>query len=221
MTRSTQRQPAATGATASVPSLTKRKRKLTPDGSVRGRLVEAATRLFAEKGFESTTVQAVVDAAGVTKGAMYHYFGSKDDLLYEIYHRVLSMQTERLERILAEDRPLPDRLYAAAVDVVLTSIANLDDTVIFFRSIHMLEPEKQALVRTERRRYHERFRAAIEEGQRAGTFRADIPADLVVNYHFGAVHHLGTWFRRRGRLSGQRVAEHFGTMLLASLSLED
>lgn len=221
MTRSTQRLSGANEAAGSLPAPSGRRRKPAADTSVRGRLVDAATRLFAEKGFESTTVQEVVDAAGVTKGAMYHYFSSKDDVLYEIYHRVLSMQTERLDHILDGEGALPDRLYAAAIDVVLTSIANLDDTVIFFRSIHMLEPGKQALVRAERRRYHERFRGAIEEGQRAGLFRADIPADLVVNYHFGAVHHLGTWYRRRGKLSGQRVAEHFGTMLLTSLRPED
>jgi AcrR family transcriptional regulator len=185
---------------------------------VPGRLLEAATRLFAEKGFESTSVQEVVEAAGVTKGAMYHYFGSKDDLLYEIYHRVLSVQTERLEKLFAGDGTYAERVHAAAVDVVLTSIANLDDTVIFFRSMHMLGAEKQALVRAERRRYHERFRDMIDEGQRAGEFRADVPAELVVDYYFGAVHHLGFWYRRKGRLSARKVAEHYGDMLISSLS---
>jgi AcrR family transcriptional regulator len=184
---------------------------------VPGRLLEAATRLFAQKGFESTSVQEVVEAAGVTKGAMYHYFGSKDDLLYEIYHRVLSVQMERLEKLLAGEGPYTGRVHAAAVDVVMTSIANLDDTVIFFRSMHMLGTEKQALVRAERRRYHERFRGAIEDGQKSGEFRTDLPAELVVDYYFGAVHHLGLWYKRKGRLSGRKVAEHYGEMLISSL----
>ena len=67
-------------------------------GSVPERLVDAATRLFADRGFDRVAVQEIVDAAGVTKGAMYHYFGSKDDLLHEIYARVLRMQIERLEK---------------------------------------------------------------------------------------------------------------------------
>src|SRR5262245_44606447 len=95
-------------------------RSLGSLSGVPGRLLEAATRLFAEKGFESTSVQEVVEAAGVTKGAMYHYFGSKDDLLYEIYHRVLSVQTERLEKLFAADGTYAERVHAAAVDVVLT-----------------------------------------------------------------------------------------------------
>lgn len=198
------------------PTLPRRKRA-SADGSVPGRLVDAATRLFAEKGFETTSVQEVVAAAGVTKGAMYHYFQSKDDLLYEIYHRVLELQIERLDLILNGPGQLPDRLHAAAADVVLTSIANLDDTIVFFRSMHLLSPEKQATVRAERRRYHERFRAAVEEGQRTGLFRDDVSADLVVNYHFGSVHHLGSWYRKRGRLSAQRVADDFARLLLSSL----
>jgi AcrR family transcriptional regulator len=180
-------------------------------------LVKAATKLFAEQGFESTSVQEIVEAAGVTKGAMYHYFESKDDLLYEIYHRVLGLQMQRLEEIADSDAPLPDRLRAAAVDVVATSVANLDDTVIFFRSIHMLHPDKQKTVRAERRRYHVRFRGLIEEGQRTGLFRDDVPADIIVDYYFGAVHHLGTWYRTGGRLSGRRVGDYFADMLLSGL----
>ena len=67
-------------------------------GPLPERLLAVATRLFAEKGFEGTSVQEIVAAAGVTKGAMYHYFASKDDLLYEIYHRLLVMQTNRLQQ---------------------------------------------------------------------------------------------------------------------------
>src|SRR5690349_10764613 len=82
------------------------------------RLVEAALRLFAERGFEGTSVQDVVTAAGVTKGAMYHYFGAKDDLLAEIYARVLRMQMERLTAFVEQDVPVAERLFNAAADVV-------------------------------------------------------------------------------------------------------
>jgi len=85
---------------------------------------------------------------------------------------------------------------------VFTTAENLDDLTIFFRSMHMLEPGKQRAIHTERRRYHELFRGMVEEGQRTGVFRPDIAADLVVDYFFGAVHHLPTWFRPSGRPAG-------------------
>lgn len=181
------------------------------------RLLAEATRLFAERGYDRTSVQEIVEAAGVTKGALYHYFGSKDDLLHEIYGRVLRLQTERLDSIAAQDAPVATRLAEAASDVVVTSIGNLDDTKIFFRSMHQLSPVKQKAVRAERRRYHEKFRALIEEGQREGVFRAELRPDLVVDYFFGSVHHLGTWYRADGPLSATTVAEDFADMLLHSV----
>lgn len=181
------------------------------------RLLAVATRLFADRGFDRTSVQEIVEAAGVTKGALYHYFGSKDDLLHEIYARLLRLQQERLDHYAALDAPVERRLREAAADVVVTTIANHDDALIFFRSMHMLGQEKLKEVRAERRRYHERFRGLIEEGQAAGVFSAATPADLVVDYHFGAVHHLGSWYRPDGPLSAQEVADHLADLLMRAL----
>ncbi|MFE6777662.1 TetR/AcrR family transcriptional regulator [Streptomyces sp. NPDC057702] len=181
------------------------------------RLLEAATRLFAERGYDRTSVQEIVAAAGVTKGALYHYFGSKDDLLHEVYARVLRLQQERLDAFADADAPVERRLRDAAADVVVTTIENLDDTKIFFRSMHQLSAEKHQQVRAERRRYHERFRALVEEGQRMGVFSDATPADLVVDYHFGSVHHLGTWYRPDGPLTPRQVADHLADLLLRAL----
>ncbi|SCK52607.1 transcriptional regulator, TetR family [Streptomyces sp. WMMB 322] len=181
------------------------------------RLMAAATRLFSERGYDRTSVQEIVEAAGVTKGALYHYFGSKDDLLHEIYGRLLRLQQERLDTYADAEQPVEDRLRRAAADVVVTTIDNLDDARIFFRSMHQLSPEKQKQVRAERRRYHERFRDLVAEGQREGVFSRATPADLVVDYHFGSVHHLSTWYRPEGRLTPQEVADHLADLLLRAL----
>jgi AcrR family transcriptional regulator len=181
------------------------------------RLLAAATRLFAEQGYDRTSVQEIVEAAGVTKGALYHYFGSKDDLLHEVYARVLRIQQERLDAVAGADEPVEKRLRHAAADVVVTTIENLDDAMIFWRSMHHLSPEKDKQVRAERRRYHERFRALVEEGQESGVFSRATPADLVVDYHFGSVHHLSTWYRPDGPLTPQQVADHLADLLLRAL----
>ncbi|CAL9380616.1 MULTISPECIES: TetR/AcrR family transcriptional regulator [Streptomyces] len=188
-----------------------------PTQPVPQRLLAAATRLFADRGYDRTSVQEIVEAAGVTKGALYHYFGSKDDLLHEIYGRVLRLQQERLDAFASSDAPVEQRLRDAAADVVVTTIDNLDDASIFFRSMHQLSEDKQKQVRAERRRYHERFRALIEEGQKAGVFSTATPADLVVDYHFGSVHHLSTWYRPGGRMTPQEVADHLADLLLRAL----
>lgn len=190
----------------------------TVDGqSIPERLIEVARQLFAEKGFEATSVQDIVATAGVTKGAMYHYFASKDDLLAEIYARVLRWQMERLETFVHQDAPVAERVHAAAADVVVTTIEHLDSTIVFFRSLHQLSPAQQSEVRAARRRYHAEFRGMLLEGQEAGVFRDDIDADLVVDYFFGSVHHLPMWWKAGGGLTAAEVGSTFATLLLSSL----
>ena len=48
--------------------------------ATRDQLIEVATRLFAERGYEDTSIEAVLSAAGVSRGALYHHFAGKDAL---------------------------------------------------------------------------------------------------------------------------------------------
>ncbi len=186
---------------------------------VQARLLAVASSLFAERGFAQTSVQDIVERAGVTKGAMYHYYSAKDDLLQEIYTRLLELQTRRLAEIAAGGGPAAGRLRAAAADVVVTTLDHLDDAVVSMRSMHMLPPGRQAAVRSGRRRYHERFRALVEEGQQAGELRPEVSADLVVHQFFGGVHHLGTWYRPDGELRPEEIGRTFADLLLRGLAI--
>ena len=56
--------------------------------ATRARLLEAGRQLFATDGFAAVPTQAIVDAAGVTRGALYHQFGDKTGLFAEVYEQV-------------------------------------------------------------------------------------------------------------------------------------
>ncbi|MEY9966112.1 AcrR family transcriptional regulator [Streptacidiphilus sp. MAP12-16] len=186
---------------------------------VQERLLTAASRLFAERGFALTSVQEIVERAGVTKGAMYHYYASKDDLLQQVYTRLLAVQSARLAAIADADQPVRARLRAAAADVVVSTLENLDDAMVSWRSMHMLPQQRLAEVRAERRRYHERFRALIEQGQAEGVLRADVSADLAAYQFFGGVHHLGSWYHADGELTPESIGETFADLLLRGLDV--
>src|SRR3954465_9810534 len=66
----------------------------TPRGQGRARLVEAAGDLFAEQGVSATSLQAIADRLGVTKAAVYHQFGSKDDIVLAVAGPVISLLRE-------------------------------------------------------------------------------------------------------------------------------
>ena len=55
-------------------------RRAAQGRATREQLIEVATRLFAERGYEDTSIEAVLSAAGVSRGALYHHFAGKDAL---------------------------------------------------------------------------------------------------------------------------------------------
>jgi AcrR family transcriptional regulator len=195
-------------ATASIPE------KAVP---VMERLERVSVELFAEHGYAQTSVQQIVDAAGVTKGALYHYFTSKDDLLFDIYDRLLSMQREHLETIVARGLDPEQTVRLVCEDVIVTSIEGLDDGAVFFRSQHMLSEKRQREVKQRRREYNDAFEAILVRGRADGVFRTDIPPAILIAHFFSDVHYLAQWYSPGGPLTKQQVASELTDLYLAGL----
>jgi AcrR family transcriptional regulator len=64
--------------------------------ATRGQLIEVATRLFAEHGYEGTSIEAVLLAAGVSRGALYHHFAGKEALFEAVVSAVSEQVTVKL-----------------------------------------------------------------------------------------------------------------------------
>jgi AcrR family transcriptional regulator len=184
---------------------------------VRDRLLGAAVDLFAENGFDGTSVQEIVARAEVTKGAMYHYFRSKDDLLYEIYHELISQQLAGQERILAAGLAPAEALRALIGDVVETTTAQLARAAVFSREMHKLAAEPMAALRAQRRRYHEGLLDLIAAGQKAGDFNDVASAETVTLIVFGIVNQLPQWYQPAGPKAPRQLADELADFVLSGL----
>jgi AcrR family transcriptional regulator len=188
------------------------------DSHVADDVMRAAVDLFSTQGYANTSVQQIVEAAGVTKGAMYHYFESKDDLLFGIYDSLLSLQKSRLDEITGRGGAVDDVLRAACIDVIETSITSLPEGTVFFRSMHMLSAPRQREVTRRRREYHNEFAAWIERGQAEGLYRTDIPVAMLVAHFFSDVHYLSHWYSPEGPEDKSLVARQLTDLFLTSLT---
>lgn len=184
-------------------------------------VLQAALDLFATQGYATTSVQQIVEAAGVTKGAMYHYFQSKDDLLFAIYDRMLSLQKRHLEEIVARGGTTTEVLRAVCIDVVETSIDLLPEGTVFFRSVHMLTEPRRSEVTRRRREYHDEFAALVAQGQTEGSVRTDVPRSVLIAHFFSDVHYLSYWYSPSGPESKTEVANQLTDLFLRSITVED
>ncbi|TLQ01085.1 TetR/AcrR family transcriptional regulator [Nesterenkonia salmonea] len=190
------------------------------NSNVADRVTRVAVDLFASQGFANTSVQQIVAAAGVTKGAMYHYFQSKDDLLFGIYERLLSLQRSHLEAALSKGGSAEEVLREVCVDVIETSIDFLPEGTVFFRSMHLLSEPRRAEVTRRRREYHDRIAALIERGQDEGSFRTDIPRSVLIAHFFSDLHYLSHWYSPEGPETKQEVAQHLTDLFLSGIRKE-
>jgi len=86
-----------------------------PPGTTRGAVTRTALELFAERGFEETTVDDIADALGVSRRTLFRYFASKNDMVWGDFDWVLA----RLRRCLAAtalEEPLHEALGRAVVE---------------------------------------------------------------------------------------------------------
>jgi AcrR family transcriptional regulator len=192
--------------------------KTTP---VADAVLKAALDLFASQGYATTSVQQIVEAAGVTKGAMYHYFQSKDDLLFAIYDRILTLQKRRLDEIVAQGGATLDVIRAVCVDVVETSIDLMPEGTVFFRSMHMLTPARNQEVTRRRREYHDEFAALVARAQAEGVVRTDVPRPVLIAHFYSDVHYLSYWYSPSGPETKSEVANQLADLFLHSITLED
>jgi len=181
------------------------------------KLTQASVQLFADQGYSQTSVQQIVDAAGVTKGALYHYFKSKDDLLFGIYDRLLSLQLANLNAIVGRGLGAEATVRLVCEDVIVTSIDGLHEATVFFRSQDMLSPARQTQVKRRRREYNDAFEAILARGQAEGVFREDIPRPLLIANFFSDAHYLSQWYSPGGQLSKEHVAGELTDLYLAGL----
>lgn len=181
-------------------------------------LLRAGIELFARQGFDATSVQEIVAAARVTKGAMYHYFASKEDLLYEIDREFIAHLLQGAADIL-ERGTSPDVTLRELMVSLVESVARFQASVtVFVREMHRLPPDKLAAVQAQRQRYFAVFVDVIRQGQVCGVFRSDVNATIGALTLYGACHSVHTWYNPGGAWSARELGQQMAWMSLVGLS---
>ena len=98
----------------------------------RARLIAAAERSFAQQGFDATGVAMICQLAGVTKGAFYHHFSSKQDVFMELLRRWLEGLDSQMAKLREEAVSIPNELFSMANLIQEVIQATEDQFPIYF-----------------------------------------------------------------------------------------
>jgi AcrR family transcriptional regulator len=179
-------------------------------------LTEAA-RLFASQGYAGTSMRQIADAMGLTMGTIYHYFTSKEDILYQICRSTLSEGFDRLERTIDALSPTSTALDAIK-DCLSTHVetiaGSLDAQTTMLTELRSLNGENREEIAGLRRRYASLVESVIARGQAGGALRADISAGVLTILFFNLTNWMIFWFRQDGRLSSDELANAMSAVLV-------
>lgn len=138
----------------------------------RERLLAAAAELFNRLGYASASVREIVEAAGVTKPVLYHYFGSKEGIYREIVGHTLKHFEDSLRAFRERTGSARERILHLCNEAFSLFLEHKDEVRLMY-SVYYGPPQGapsfdfNAFYRS----YIEAFREAVEEGMRAGEFR--------------------------------------------------
>jgi len=155
-------------------------------------LTREAARLFAERGFHGTSMDALAQALGVQKGSLYSLTGSKQELLFQTMREGANAFHAALDAA-PEDAPAADRVRHALRGHLRVVAEQLDVATVFTREWRYLEGEHREEIVAERRRYEERWRALFREGVESGELRTDLDAGAATLLLLSAANWAYTW----------------------------
>ncbi|MCK9250397.1 MAG: TetR/AcrR family transcriptional regulator [Solirubrobacteraceae bacterium] len=170
-------------------------------------VLEAAARVFHERGYANASVQDVADAVGILKGSLYHYINTKEDLLYRLLEEVHEEVEQVLESVAAEPDLGPlERLHLYVDRQIAYNARNLVRISVYYHDVERLSPERRDAIHALRRKHEDFVTALIRQAQDDGVVTCDASPRVLANYIFGSIIWVYRWYRPRGRIRPDELA---------------
>lgn len=184
-------------------------------------LLDSALQLFGEQGFHGTSVQEIVERAELTKGAFYHHFESKEDILGLIHDEFLDDQRQATERILEEFESPVDQLREVIRESVLSVARYRLQVAVFFQERRYLTGERAEEVKRKRDDLDRMLSAIVEDGVTRGVFDPAIVPRVAVFGVVGMSAWVHQWFRDEGSITADQVADQLAALALGGLVVRE
>jgi AcrR family transcriptional regulator len=170
-------------------------------------VVTTAAALFARRGFQATSMDELSEATGLRSGGLYHYIGSKQNLLLAIFGQLMDPLLARAAEIEAGEDDAETQLRALVRAWLAHIETHLDHMAVFAQERHTIEHEPEwEQVRASR----DAFEAILARRLAA----VGLTDRLALFALLGMVNHTATWLKPGGRLTAEQIADGYCDMLL-------
>jgi len=181
----------------------------------RREVIDTAAKLFAERGYDGTSISELTAATGLAAGGLYHYIEGKDDLLIAICDELLEPLLERAREIVTAQAPPVEQLRELVEAWVAHVVAHRHHMLVFTQERQAIERQARwRRVRSQRKAFEKILDEVLARGEADGSMTfADRRLSLLAL--LGMVNYTPQWVRPNGRLSPTEIARGYCEMVLA------
>lgn len=178
-------------------------------------LIDAAAKLFAERGYEATSIGDLSEATGLAAGGIYHYTSSKEGLLIAICDELLDPLLDRARAIAATDASPAEHLRELLRAWLLHIEGHIPHMLVFGQERHTIEREPQwRAVRRKRKAFEQILDGVLARGEADGSMAFE-DRGLTLLALLGMVNYAPQWLRPNGRRSAEEIADVWCDLFIA------
>jgi len=178
-------------------------------------ILTSAASAFRRRGYHGASMGEIARALRMTKGSLYYYFKSKEEILFFCHDYSLDILLETLARVEAAGGGAPERLHRLLEAFVHHILDDLRGTAMTLE-FQALSPALLRRVIAKRDRFDRGVRRVLQEGMEGGTFAPGEPK-LLAFAVLGALNWIPQWFDPAGPATSEEIARAFAEYLVSGL----
>ena len=165
-------------------------------------------RLFAYRGYHSTSMREIARELGMNQSSLYHYFASKQDILFTLMNDAMDDVLAILEEISSTDLLPEDRLNRVLSFYTQYYAGDQERLILLINEMNSLNEEYRSILVRKQRRYVQLIKSILEELAAQGKIKQIDPAIATFAF-FGMVHYTIKWYHKDGPVSLDQLADAF------------
>ena len=179
-------------------------------------ILDQAAAMYAARGFLGASVSDLAEALGASKSLVYHYYPSKEDILFEVMDSHLRDLNEAINAVMVLELPAAEKLRALTRSFMRLYVGAAARHKVLLNELDNLPPDRRADIVSRQRRLVSMIETLLVEIQPKLKRRkhALTPAAMLF---FGMINWTHTWFRPDGGVSAEQVADMAADITLRGL----
>ena len=172
------------------------------------KIYEVIARLFAYRGYHSTSMREIAHELGMNKSSLYHYFTSKEDILFKLMNDAMDDALATLQDICVTDVSPEEKLKKVLCFYTQYYAGDHERLILLVNEMDSLNDESRSLLIEKQRHYVQLIQSILKELADHGKMKQIDPAIATFAF-FGMVHYTVKWYHKDGPVPLDELAQIF------------